>query len=1055
MTKPFASNESFFAIRAPRLPLATITQISADHDEMRQQLQAWLAMPGVEEALYLASPALIDSLNQWRAKPDTKQAKKTEQSLLKYLIRMSSRPTPFGLFSGIGLGKVTDKCNIICKDYLQDQRKTRLDMFYLSALKTKVATLALRDKTLRYVPNSSHYFVAKQCRYIEPYQSNNSQQYRLSAIDTDEYFLTALSLAKQHLSFISLVEQFLLTYPEAAKSDVESYIEQLISESVLVANLPMPLTGDSPDNSLVNTLKAIGKAEYSDQLATGLWKLQEFDKQAPIAVEKYRAISHSLKNDLIKPDEGKLFQTDCIRQFDSCQLSQQEIDKLGRYLEFLHKNNQNIYSPFSDFIQKFNQRFEGQFVPLNLLLDEESGIGFSNETGYESPLIAGINVVRTNNKSRTQATKTLLDIEIERAYSTPGASRSSVLNISSTKMKKQLKAEVKDSKLPASFAAMVSCYYDETGDIIFKFNGCYGPSAANLLGRFCHLDDNLKTKVQAHLGQEESYNPEVIFAEIAHVPEGRPGNVIARPHLRDYEISFMADSSVEPSKQIGLSDLYVWVENNEVKLWSIKHDKQVIPRLSCAHNYSNRSLSAYRFLSTLQNQSTSLPTFSKPVSMDSAAFTPRIMIDNLILAEKSWKIPREELEKLYQKEQINSKQWQTLQQQYHLDNWVLFSVNDNVLQLDLRNPAMLDILLSESRGIKLIHLKEVLSQTLSPVVSDKNGQHYNSEIIIPFFNPEATKHTCLHENPGKNIAAQNIIRRFAPGSEWLSLKIYSGNTTVENLLSERLLPLIEQHKELFNKWFFIRYGDPDWHIRLRFQGSPAKLYGQLLPILNSVFEPLLAANQLHRIEVSTYEREVERYGGPQAMELVETLFMADSQLIATTMQSIDEFGEDMRWRIAVLSCNWLFGMFGYNDKDTLNLLTRLRAGFGAEFNESAVMRKQLGKRFKEKQALLEADMAQLAHLSATNVATAELSASQLELHRLLQQWRITVAPIITALKALNADGKLNCSFDTLINSLLHMHNNRLFKAYGREQELVVHDFSRRFYFSKIQKEKQH
>jgi len=218
MTKPFASNESFFAIRAPRLPLATITQISAGHDEMRQQLQVWLAMPGVEEALYLASPALIDSLNQWRAKPDTKQ------SLHKYLLRMNSRPTPFGLFSGIGLGKVTDKCSIICKDYFQDQRTTRLDVFYLSVLKAKVATLALRDKTLRYVPNSSHYFVAKQCRYIEPYQSNNSQQYRLSAIDTDEYFLTALSLAKQHLSFISLVEQFLLTYPEAAKSDIESYI---------------------------------------------------------------------------------------------------------------------------------------------------------------------------------------------------------------------------------------------------------------------------------------------------------------------------------------------------------------------------------------------------------------------------------------------------------------------------------------------------------------------------------------------------------------------------------------------------------------------------------------------------------------------------------------------------------------------------------------------------------------------------------------------------------------------------------------------------------------
>ena len=37
---------------------------------------------------------------------------------------------------------------------------------------------------------------------------------------------------------------------------------------------------------------------------------------------------------------------------------------------------------------------------------------------------------------------------------------------------------------------------------------------------------------------------------------------------------------------------------------------------------------------------------------------------------------------------------------------------------------------------------------------------------------------------------------------------------------------------------------------------------------------------------------------------------------------------------------------------------------------------------------------------------------------------------------------------TLLGSLLHMHNNRMFKAYGREQEFVMHDFLRRVYFSK-------
>ena len=54
---------------------------------------------------------------------------------------------------------------------------------------------------------------------------------------------------------------------------------------------------------------------------------------------------------------------------------------------------------------------------------------------------------------------------------------------------------------------------------------------------------------------------------------------------------------------------------------------------------------------------------------------------------------------------------------------------------------------------------------------------------------------------------------------------------------------------------------------------------------------------------------------------------------------------------------------------------------------------------------------------------------------------------VKSIITLHKNNELNCSINTLLNSILHMHNNRMFKAYGREHEFVMYDFLRRVYFS--------
>ncbi len=1086
MSKQNVAHQEFFVIRTPRLPIELFFSLGISSAQTRQEIRRWLDKPEVQEALYFASPSLLarshdyciekgvadEFVTEKRKKAHFKKVKKLEQSLLKYFLRMCTRATPFGLFSGIHCGVVSNETNLRSHALLQDNRKTRIDIFYLSALREYFLKNNIRSQHLIYYANSSHYFVTQQYRYIESYQSNNTRQYRLSEIERNEYFDLVLSAVEHGCTFDKLVNSIYDKYSDkldsrvgvpiaefenVTRDEVEDYVEELIKEGVLIANIPLVLTGDSPDHVFTRTLKNINEHDYADHLSMVLHKIKEFDDAILARVSDYQSLLPLLDKLPIKPEENKLFQSDVYRSFENCQLDEALIEQLRDNLLLIKELSVHNSDPFSYFITKFKQRFEGQFVPLNLLLDEESGIGFSDETGYEAPLLVGLELKTNNYESRATKPISLLDRLIERKITLPSNRGAKTIALTS----RELSNLSTDSKqrdnisLPSSFSAMFSLFEDSSEQsgtsrvpLLMKFNGCYGPSSANLLGRFCHLDENLKESVRAQLEKEEQHSPDVVFAEVVHMPEGRPGNVIARPHLRKYEIVFLADSSLAKEYQITIDDLYVSVSGHRVNLWSKRLKKQVIPRLSCAHNFSSHSLSTYKFLCLLQYQENSLPNFTLPESQNSASFVPRIMLDNLILSERKWSIERKRLVDLIISDSmgdsaINRDTWVDLVNEYYLDEYVIYAQGDNALHLNLLNPIMLDVLLAETKGQELVELRESLIHQYKTPVKSFSGECYANEIIVPYFNNSAKVYKNDNDNLENNIKAQNTQRRFSPGSEWLSLKVYAGNSAVEALLVDYLFPLIKSNRKLFEKWFFIRYGDPDWHLRLRFYGKREILYGALLPKINELLEPMIRSGQLHKSELFTYEREVERYGGPESIALIEHLFMTDSNLVCNTILLELEGEKDIRWRVALLLTDKLLSAFGHSLEEKLEFISVQRRGFGREFNESNNLRKQLGGKYKEITEQIYSGFCEY-----KNINTPHGDVVGVKLLSLVELWYQESLPTINKLLDLiNSTSEIVRDKNSLLRSILHMHNNRLFKAYGREHELVMYDFLRRYYFS--------
>ena len=96
--------DGFAVLRTPLLPFDELLRLSdapADRAAIEAGIARLLDRPDVRDAIALASPSLAQALAE-RGPDDTKLVR----AGYRYLARMCTRPTPFGLFAGTSLATV-------------------------------------------------------------------------------------------------------------------------------------------------------------------------------------------------------------------------------------------------------------------------------------------------------------------------------------------------------------------------------------------------------------------------------------------------------------------------------------------------------------------------------------------------------------------------------------------------------------------------------------------------------------------------------------------------------------------------------------------------------------------------------------------------------------------------------------------------------------------------------------------------------------------------------------------------------------------------------------
>lgn len=1021
-----------------RAPHADASNLASALEEDRRELRAWLrdllARPEVLEALYVASPPLLEALDVWREDPDSKKGLRAEEALVRYAVRLTSRATPFGLFAGCTVGRVGEATRLRLDGSLR--RHSRLDMDYLVWLAHELNQDRALRRSFRYFPSSSLYRAAGRLRYAESRLDGRIISYHLVAVEPNEFLDAALARAEHGASFEEIAAAVVASDPdgEIGAEDAESFVDELIDSQLLVSDLWPAITGPEAVHTMIEGLARIDHAGAA-VLGAVHQELRTIDAQGfGHAPERYRDVARKLEEALPKRDDNRyLYHVDLFKD-GQVVLGRAVMDEIAHGIELLCRlSGTTVTDPLEAFRDQFIERYgEGRLVPLVEVLDDEVGIGLpSVGTGSNaSPLLAGLSFPagREVLKIPWARREEFLLEKLTAAL----AARSPTIEITEDELA-PFEREPRNP-LPDGLQAMVSLAAASeeaiaAGDFRVRVRGFFGPSGARIAGRFCHGDRELMQGVLDHLRAEESLDPDVVFAEVVHLPTGRVGNISSRPLLRAYEIPFLGVSGAPREQQIPIDDLFVTMAGGEVRLISKRLGKRVTPRLTSAHNFAFDGLALYQFLGMLQDQGVLRGLIWSWGVLARLPFLPRLCSGRLVLSPAHWRIAAGELAEAGTRRgadrYLATRRWR---EQRGIPRQVLLDDGDNELFIDFENVLSLDSFFAHLRKFGEAMLNDLWPAPSELPVTGPEGR-FVSEFVVPFER---------RREPTRRRAApmpvEDVERVLTPASQWLYLKIYTGAATADLLLRDVVAPLVERAIETgaADRWFFLRYADPHWHLRVRFGGDAQRLQA-LVGEIGERLEPELRDGRIWRWQLDTYEREIERYGGPAGIELAERIFHVDSEAVLAALGDLagDE-GAEARWRLALAGIDRLLDDFGGDLHRKRDALAAMRASFAAEHEAGSELNRQLARRLRDVRDELE-------ELLAGEAAVFTRRSERL-------------APLIAELRAAESRGELTSRVDDMIPSFVHMFVNRLIRADQRAHELVLYDFLHRLTASRIARE---
>ncbi|MCT4298023.1 lantibiotic dehydratase [Elizabethkingia anophelis] len=1022
--------------REPYYSLKELIRMPSNDDDVNDFTKSLFDDNIFSSGIYLSSPTLYEEWEKIQGTNAVKgdKQKRINSTIIKYYIRMCSNPIPFGLFScyGVGIDKCQGGTNMQQSSY---EILTDMDSaIYLTIINDLQKSENVRN-VIKYYINNSLYEKADTYRFIEfnDDSETESKNYTLSLVQKNEALTLILDHFKKDHRIEEIVNFLVERIEDVNPEDARNYVEELIDAKVFVSSLDLNLNKPVLDQliSFCNSNRPYWENdEILMDMVEGLNQIDaevrelNFNMITNQGVNSIREIDRKIK-ELFDLNESRCCLMINLRKFgnntdhDTDKITnklQEAIDVLMLISNPEMSKNIKAYNNLQNFKDEFTRRYgEHAELPLLEVLDNEVGIGYINahkEEGSFSNLIDDFIFPQSIGNMETYESYQKYDVFWARVILDAIKTGKQSIDL------RQLDLSDFDNE-PIDIGGTTSIFFSKYNDTLFDIQFS-GSSSLNYIGRFTGLDTSLGEFAKQVVFDESKLYAGKMTAEVFHLASKTSGNTAVRKINRPFEISII-NKHGGISLSILLSDILISVFDNKVLLKSKKNGKEIIPFFSSAQNYSNDTVPIYHLLCDIQSQYRNNILNLGISSFISRSFNyiPRIVYgETIIYCSAIWKVYEEEVKLLRgASERIELLHFTDFRKAKGIPQFVFIEENGEYkLLLDLENEYQLQIFNDLLKKKGRIVIKGCIYDPI------KHPEFFvNENLKFVRLLSDSSKPNYLEKDVRPSITSSKIM--FLPGDEWFYYKLYMGPDFSNRLFLNSLNDFFGElcREELIEKWFFIRYKDPDYHLRVRFLANNKQHNAILLDKFSEYLEGYVNERYIWKVEMSSYEREIERYGDD--IEISESLFYLSSQQVVKTLSACTHAGNaNNLWLFCLTTIDSFLDHFNFDQEGKIEFCHKHYLALSNEYNLKRVNKDSINKKYASSRTEIENFF-----LEATNITTTELDI----------QIEDTIKLLI--------HGKAQKEIDRLASSHIHMHINRFFKTYPRIHELIIYGLLEKYY----------